>query len=126
MNLKSLSSSITPVDITTRADAAADVRRSSAQSSADRDADGRQSRDDQKPKRPLTDDEFNEILAKIKELPGIKASNLTVKVVELHNEKWIHIEDASGQVVRRLSQSDLWSFYFSSGRTTGQLFDKAA
>ena len=127
MNIKGVTNSILPVDIKARTEALAEVRRQTTQNAADRDADGKQQQQQQEaPNRHLRDEEFEEVLTKLKALPGIKDSSLTVKVVQHTDHRVIHIEDAEGQVVRRLSEADLWTLYFSNGRTTGQIFDKAA
>jgi hypothetical protein len=125
MNVKSVTTNLLPIDAKTRAEAVKDVRRQT-HSTADRDADGKRQQEQETPKRHLTEDEFDEVLKRINELPGIKDSHLVVKAVQMEDHRLIYIEDLSGQVVRRLSEADLWSIYFSSGRMTGQLFDKAA
>lgn len=127
MNIKGITNSILPVDLKARAEAVTEVRRQTTQNASDRDADGKQQQQDQQtPNRHLRDEEFEDVLKKIKALPGIKDSSLVVKIVMHADHRVIHIEDSDGQVVRRLSEADLWSLYFSNGRTTGQIFDKAA
>jgi hypothetical protein len=125
MNIKSVTSQILPNDQKVRTESVKDVRRQT-QSSADRDANGKREQNSETPKRHLSQEEFEEVLQKIKALPGIKESSLVIKIVEMQDHRVIQIEDSQGQTVRRLSEADLWSMFFSNGRTTGQLFDKAA
>jgi hypothetical protein len=125
MNVKSVTTNILPIDLKTRAEAVKNVQRQT-QSTTDRDADGKRQQDSETPQRHLKDEEFEEVLKRINALPGIKDSSLVVKAVQMDDHRVIYIEDLSGQIVRRLSEADLWSIYFSNGRMTGQLFDKAA
>lgn len=125
MNIKGITTNILPADLRTKAEAVKDVRRQT-QNATDRDADGRQQQQGETPKRHLADSEFQEVLRKLEALPGVRDNNLSIQVVTQDDHRVIFIEDAAGNVVRRLSEADLWTLYFSSGRTTGQLFDKAA
>lgn len=95
------------------------------QESADRDADGRRQPQEEEVKRHLTDEEFNSALKTLEKHPGLVANNLTIRVEESGGQKIVLIEDSQGNVVRRLSESQLWSAIQAFDRKTGSILDKA-
>lgn len=121
MNIKGLNPSpILPVDPRPRVDA-----KSRAGNATDRDGNGRQESADQEPRRHLSPQEFDEALAALAEVPGLKANGLTVKVETKEDCRVILIVDSSGQVVRRLSEHQLWSATRDKDKKTGRILDKA-
>lgn len=95
------------------------------QESADRDADGRRERQEEEPKRHLSDEEFKEALDALAKHPGITANNLTIRVEQQDDHRVVLIEDRDGQIVRRLSESQLWSSLMANDKKTGTILDKA-
>jgi hypothetical protein len=95
------------------------------QESAERDADGRRQAPQEEAKRHLSEEEFQSCLKKLEEHPGLLANNLTVKVETKDGVKVILIQDPGGNVVRRLSESQLWSAIQAFDRKTGSILDKA-
>lgn len=92
------------------------------ESSTDRDGNGRQP-DAEPEKRKLTDAEMQLALDHLRNLPGLKANNLTVEV-EIQNEiRIVKILDADGRLVRRIPESDLWELTKDRKKTTGQILD---
>lgn len=96
-----------------------------AKASADRDADGKREQAGEDAKRHLTQQEFDESIKALEELPGLKANNLSIKVETKEDCRTILIVDASGKVVRRLSESQLWSATRDRDKQTGRILDKA-
>lgn len=95
------------------------------QESADRDADGRRQPEEEETKRHLTDEEFQSALGSLEKHPGLVANNLTIKIEENGDQKIVLIVDSQGNVVRRLSESQLWSAIQALDRKTGTILDKA-
>jgi len=96
-----------------------------SEATADRDADGRHGQAEPELKRHLKPDEFEEALKALGENPGIKSNNLTIKV-ETHDDcRVILIVDPTGQIVRRLSENQLWLATRDKDRQTGKFLDKA-
>lgn len=95
------------------------------QGSTDRDANGRQQQAEPELKRHLTETELDEALQALGENPGLKANNLTLKVETKEDCRIILILDHLGNVVRRLSEAQLWSATRDKDRQTGKLLDKA-
>ena len=96
-----------------------------AKASADRDADGKREQTGEEPKRHLNQQEFDEALKILEDLPGLKANNLTIKVEAKEDCRTILIVDQTGKVVRRLSESQLWLATRDRDKQTGRILDKA-
>lgn len=122
MNIKSLGPQFVRPSTAAKA---TEKTRTTMQESTDRDADGRQDQGQEPPKRHLKDEEFQEALQILKEMPGVKQSNLIVRVESREDHRVILIEDIKGTVVRRLSEADLWAVTRDKSKTTGQIYDKA-
>jgi uncharacterized FlaG/YvyC family protein len=95
------------------------------QHSADRDADGKREGETKEQKQHLTDPEFEEALKILKELPGLKASDLHIVVERSENLRVVLIKDYSGKVIRRLTEGQLWLATRDKDRQTGTILDKA-
>jgi uncharacterized FlaG/YvyC family protein len=97
-----------------------------AQNSADRDANGKREQSEQETKQNLNDQEFKESMEILEEMLGLKSSELRVRVEQVNGSRMIYIEDASGRVVRRLTEAQLWLATRDKDRPTGAILDKAA
>lgn len=96
------------------------------QESADRDADGRRERNPgEEPKNHLTDEEFKQALDSLAKHPGIVANNLTIRVEQQDDYRVVFVEDKDGNIVRRLSESQLWASLIAHDKKTGTILDKA-
>jgi hypothetical protein len=121
MNIKSvITSPILPIDPKNKVEG--NVR---AHSSTDRDADGRREGKQEELKRHLTQQEFDDALKVLGEHPGLKANDLVIKVEVDGDHRVILILDPQGKIVRRLSESQLWSATRDKDRQTGRILDKA-
>lgn len=121
MNIKTVvSSPILPIEPKQRVEGNARTKESS-----DRDANGRQEQTQPELKRHLNQEEFDEALRALGENPGLKANGLTIKVESKDDCRVILILDPHGNVVRRLSETQLWSATRDKDRATGKFLDKA-
>lgn len=121
MNIKGVNTSpILPIDPKQKVEG-----KTRAQSSTDRDADGRRQQQEPELKRHLNQQEFDEALKTLEGLPGLKANSLTIKVEVKDDCRVVLIVDPSGKVVRRLSEQQLWSATRDKDRQTGRILDKA-
>ena len=121
MNIKNVSTSpIIPLDPKNRVEGNARTK-----GSADRDADGKREQKEQEIKRHLTQQEFDEAIKALEDFPGLKANNLTIKVETHEDHRVILIVDSTDKVVRRLSESQLWSATRDRDKQTGRILDKA-
>lgn len=94
--------------------------------SGDRDANGREQRQgDDHPERPLTPEEIHRALEILKELPGLQASSLKLRLVSNENRSLILVEGPNGELIRRLTEIDLWQVLQNQSKKTGQFLDKA-
>ncbi len=121
MNIKSV---ITPPIFQTEAKARIEAN-GRTQNSADRDADGKREQGDHEQKRHLSKQEFDEALRILEDFPGLKSNNLVIKVELEDDHRVILIVDHEGKVVRRLSESQLWSATRDRDKQTGRILDKA-
>lgn len=122
MNIRSVSTlPILPTDPKNRAESG--VR---AKSSTERDGNGKQEQPEGETKRNLTDAELEEALRVLKELPGLKANDLLIKIETQEDTRVILIVDHSGKVIRRLTEGQLWLATRDKDRPTGAIFDKSA
>lgn len=122
MNIRGLTPQIAAIDSRLRAEAKDKVR---LENSPERDANGRQESTGDEKKRHLTEDEFQQALQALKDNPHIASSLLTVHVEAQGESRVVLIKDATGQVVRRLSEADLWLVTREAERPTGKILDKA-
>ena len=121
MNIKSVfSAPITPIDPKQKVEGNA-----RAKSSGDRDGNGRQEQQEPELKRHLTQQEFDDAIKVLEQTPGLKANNLKIKVEQQGDHKVIYIVAPDGAIVRRLSESQLWSATRDKDRQTGKFLDKA-
>ena len=121
MNIKGVNlNPILPIDQKARVEG-----KTRAQSSTDRDANGQRQQAEQEQKRHLNQQEFDDALKALGELPGLKANSLSIKVEVQADCRIILILDPQGQVVRRLSEQQLWTATRDKDRQTGKILDKA-
>jgi hypothetical protein len=94
-------------------------------STGDRDGNGRRDQPEPELKRNLTQQEFDDALKALAETPGLKSNNLGLKVEVQDGIRVIFIVAPDGAIVRRLSESQLWSATRDKDRQTGKFLDKA-
>jgi len=122
MNIKNIAANpVLPVDPKNRIEGG--VR---AKSSTDRDANGKREDGGGEPeKKKLSDPEFEEAIKVLKAMPGLNASNLSVRIETQDSIRTVYIEDMNGKVVRRLTEAQLWACTRDKDKQTGSLLDKA-
>jgi hypothetical protein len=120
MNIKNISTTpVLPIDPKPRVDGNART-----QDTQDRDANGRNQQDSEQ-KRHLSQQEFDDALKALGENPGLKANGLTMKVETKDDCRVVLILDPKGNVVRRLSENQLWLATRDKDRQTGKILDRA-
>lgn len=94
--------------------------------SSDRDANGQASRDNQeKPKRQLSETEFQAAVTYLENLPGIKNNGLHVRVHLMGERRFVLIEEPNGKVVRRIGEEDLADLMsIKSNDPAGHIYDR--
>ena len=106
MNVKTLSNNLTAVDRLKQPDSTKAVK--AENSSADRDADGRRQREDDTPKRSMTEEELQIAMENLRSLEGVQRNNLVVELKEYDGAKIVYLKDMQGKVIRRIVELDLW------------------
>lgn len=101
---------------------------SEAHTTSDRDANGQQQRDDQAPRRNLSETELQEAVKILESLPGVKDNGLKFKLSRSEDGvPVVYVEDRNGKVVRRIPESELSQLKARNvdSKSTGNLFNKA-
>lgn len=122
MNIKTLSSPITPLDNTVESEKIKSVK---AQASTDRDGDGRREQHEEPQKDNFSEEELLELVKKIKVTPGFTQHNLNVRLSTDTVMPVIYVEDIDGNVVHRLTAKEAWSMERKRDQT-GKLLNKSA
>lgn len=121
MNIKTVvTNPILPVEAKKRIDG-----NSRSQATTDRDANGRQDGAQQELKRHLTQQEFDDAIKILEETPGLKTNSLIIQIETKDDCRVVNITDASGNIIRRLSESQLWTATRDKNKQTGKILDKA-
>jgi uncharacterized FlaG/YvyC family protein len=122
MNIKGIVNNLIPIDFFKT-----DLRKT--RNTADRDPQQGGDGGGETPQRhQFTDQELDEVLKHLRELPGVKVNNLQIRVEKTENRVVVFVEDVTGKVVRRIPDTELW-FLMKSRSTTvgdrGNLLNKA-
>lgn len=121
MNIKQISNhSVVPLEPKQKVEA-----NSRTVEAHDRDANGRQEAPEKEMKRHLSEVEFQEALKVLSEDPGLKSNQLKIHVEQKDDCRVVIISDQAGNVVRRLSEAQLWASTREKDRSTGRILDKA-
>lgn len=97
-----------------------------ADESHDRDPSGQQFSNQEKEKGPMSDEQFEQALELMKNLPSVKEQNWNVETRVENGKKFIFVKDHLGQVIRRIPEMELWTLPFDKDARTGQLLKKSA
>lgn len=95
--------------------------------SHDRDANGQQTfSDNQKEKEPMSDEQFEQAIELMKNLPSVKDHNWKIEKRIENEKRFLIIFDNLNNIVRRIPEAELWSLPFDKDARTGQLLKKSA
>ena len=123
MDIKSIVRSVLPFGVQTTKEV---KKQTKTDSTSDREGNGQHPGEDQKQqRRPMTDAEFDEAVKSLELLPGIKENGLMVKLKKRDGVSVVFIEDATGKVVRRIPEAELYLVLQNRQKKTGQILDKA-
>lgn len=122
MNIKTLATpSVTPLDSLKNTEIKKEMR---SEESGDRDADGRREPSSGEQKEALTEEELLQVMQSLREIPGVKEHNLTVRHQFINNHYFFFLEDLQGKTIRRMSTPEAWMVVQSQDQKTGQLLNK--
>lgn len=121
MNIKGLHPSpVSAIDSKPRVEG-----RARTTNTGDRDANGRRDQPEGEQKRKLNDQEFDDALKTLGEMPGLKANGLRLEVHVEDEVRIVQIVAPTGQIVRRFTEAQLWAVTRDKDRQTGTILDKA-
>ena len=121
MNIKSILPQVSALDTKMKAE----PKEVTLEESQDRDPNGKQERGDGHPQREMTEEELEKALETIKALPGVQSSALNVSLVKSEGHAVVLILGPKGEIIRRLTEPDLWQILNHQEKKTGQILDKA-
>ncbi len=122
MNIKGVANNLIPVDFLKN-----DLRKT--RNTADRDPQQSPGGGNETPQRhKFTDQEIEDALKYLRELPGIKLNNLQFRVEKKEERVVIFVEDSTGKIIRRIPDTELWSLIKNRPTSTvnrGNLLNKS-
>lgn len=120
MNIRALVGNLIPVDFTAKAD------RKKMKETGDRDPGQNNGGGEEPEQHRFTDQELEEALKFLKANPGIKNNNLFLKVERNQNRITVFVQDPTGKIIRRISDTELWAMVKKNDQTSrGTLLNKA-
>lgn len=124
MNIKSITPNISPLESLNKADSKEKVR---LQESTDRDANGRQEKQEKQKEHSFADEDWDEALDKLKKLPAVVKSQLIVEATVEGGRRFVRFFTPDGECIRRLNETDVWESLenIDLEQPKGQLLNKA-
>ena len=129
MNIKSLVNSAQNIS---SVDSAQKIQKSDraikSENTNERDGNGQELYSKQKQKQKMTEEQFKKALELLSVKPFMKEMNWTAFPLVDGDVKFVEIRDQSGEVIRRMSEFDLWEVFEShaGSENKGQLLKKSA
>lgn len=121
MNIRSILPKLTPLESRIRVETNKEVN---LQQSTERDANERHPGKEPHPERALTEEEIKKALQILSELPGLQEHSLQLRLISGEKGNVILVEGPQGEIVRRLTDHDLWQVLINQSKKTGQFLDK--
>ncbi len=123
MDIKGITRNLIPLATLKSVKESANTR-SKTDANNDRDGDGAASGEEHK-RQKLNPEEISEAVDYLKELPGVKENNLTVRLETSGGTAVVYIQDLNGKVIRRIPESELAALTSNRQRKSGHLLNKA-
>lgn len=125
MNIRSLSNPQLPTKVDTESSKVRAAETAvKTHDATERDADGRQPFQDQR--RPVTQEELDEIIKAIREHEGVKTNNFKVELLEEHGQQVLYVKTQEGQTVRRVTESNFYELLSFIDQSNPRLLNKSA
>ena len=120
MNIKGVVGNLIPIDVTKKTD------RKKMKETVDRDPQQNQQGGSEPEQHRFTDEELARAIQFLKENPGIKIHNLSLRIERKDTRVTVFVEDYTGKVIRRISDTELWALVKSGEqKSRGTLLNKA-
>ena len=121
MNIKGLVNNLIPIDFAKKTD----FRKT--RNTQDREPQQGGGGDRPPEQHRFSDDELQEALKLLKDLPGVKENNLSFRVEWNDLRVVVFVEDVTGKIVRRIPDIELWSLLKNRQQDSsrGNLLNKA-
>lgn len=92
----------------------------------EREANGQQPRGDTESHRPLTEEEVQQVMEKLRSHEGIQKNGLLVKHSRENDQNVVWLEAPDGKVIKRIVERDLYFYLFKDSKDELQLVNRSA
>lgn len=124
MDIRNVVGSLIPTNITKKDPTDRIIK---SDSTTDRDGNGQMpfgEGGDQKP--PMSEEQLKKAVEHLSSHAAVKDNNLTVELIQIDGKNFVLIKEASGKVVRRIPEHELWTLKDVQENEKGQLLRKTA
>lgn len=128
MNIRSIHPKIYLPEEKEKTEAQEGIQKEVSINTSYKEKEGSNSRDEEQKNlnyQSLSDEEMEKAISSLKELSGFKKNHLNIRIQKRGKKRILCIENASGQIIRRISENELWTLLESRDKVKGQIFDKA-
>lgn len=125
MDIKNVVRNIIPLAVgSAKAQKGPEKTDSKTDANNDREGNGQAAGEEQQ-RRKLSEAEIEDAVSYLRELPGIKDNNLTVRLETKNDITVVLIVDSLGKVVRRIPEIELGMLTANREKKSGHLFNRA-
>jgi len=125
MDIKNALNQVIPIGVRTKGPVQKSIK---SESTTDRDANGQQAFGDQQEqhREPMTEEQLKAALEHLQGLAAVKDHGLSVELIEQSGKKFVLLKEASGKVIRRIHEAELWTLQVMHDEKKGQILNKSA
>jgi uncharacterized FlaG/YvyC family protein len=125
MDIKNVLNQVIPIGLRTKGPVQKTIK---SDSTTDRDANGQQAFGDQKEqhREPMTEEQLKKALEHLKGLGVVKDHGLSVELIDQGGKKFVLLKEASGKIIRRIPESELWTLQVMQDEKKGQILNRSA
>ncbi|MCB0377086.1 MAG: hypothetical protein KDD33_01210 [Bdellovibrionales bacterium] len=123
MNIRSVSN---PAQVRAQEKVQAERQTIKSDTTSEREANGQQLFGDGEAHRPLTEEEIERLLKKLKSHPGISQNNLKVEFTHENGKQVVYIRSQENETIRRFVEADLFHYLYKEDKEAMHLLSKTA
>lgn len=125
MDIKNALNQVIPIGLRTKGPVQKTIK---SDSTTDRDANGQQAFGGQQEqhREPMSEEQLQKALEHLRGLAVVKDHGLSVELIDQAGRKFVLLKEASGKVIRRIPESELWTLQIMQDEKKGQLLNKSA
>lgn len=124
MDIKNIARNIIPFVSTVKSTDESKSAHAKTNADNDREGNGQAAGEEQK-RRKLSQEEIDDAVKYLEDLPGVKDHNLCVRLEQADGVTVVHIEDSHGKLIRRIPENELAALTSNRQKRSGHLLNKA-